>query len=89
MIGQLGVKAAQESIVESDPRFRCGPHSVKALDYQRIWVIDPEGRNLGRSVESFNDGAASNFMKALVRRAIARQGGRGKLPQHRHRGGEK
>ncbi len=74
IIGQLGVEAAKEIIVESDPRFRCGPYSVKALDYQRTWLIDPEGTNLGRTVESFNDGAASNFMKALVRRAISKRG---------------
>ncbi|MEO5353950.1 MAG: hypothetical protein H7835_12180 [Magnetococcus sp. XQGC-1] len=74
MIGQLGVEAAREVITEKDARFRCGLYSVKALDYQGRWVIDPEGTNLGRSVDSFGDGAATNFMNALIRAAVAKRG---------------
>ncbi|MBF0463017.1 MAG: hypothetical protein HQL87_16735 [Magnetococcales bacterium] len=74
IIKHLGVKAAKEVITEKDARFRCGPYSVKVLDYKGTWVIDPEGTNVGRTVASFGDGAATNFMNALIRAAVAKRG---------------
>ncbi len=55
--------------------FSCGTYSVKVMDYNGTWLIDPdENSNVGRNVASFNDSAATNFMKGLIKAAIESRG---------------
>lgn len=77
IVGRLGVEAARNLIDPKEGKLSCGPYSIKVIDYKGTWLIDPdENSNVGRNVASFNDGAALNFMKSLIKAAIE---GRGKI----------
>ena len=74
-VGRLGVEAAKGLMDRKEGPFLCGPYSVKVMDYRGTWRIDPdESSNVGRNVESFGDGAATNFMKGLIKAAIESRG---------------
>ena len=75
MVGRLGVEAAKDLIDRKEGPYACGGYSVKVMDYSGTWLIDPDAEsNVGRNVASYNDGAATNFMKGLIAAAIERQG---------------
>ncbi len=74
MIGRAGLEAAQKAVAAKDGRLSCGPYSVKVMDYGGRWLLDgDEPSNQGRTVASFNDGAATNFMMGIL--DAARKGG--------------
>jgi hypothetical protein len=73
-VARLGVEAAG-AVIGRDEAFRCGGYSAKVMDYKGTWLFDLDAPgNVGRTVESYGDGAATNFMKGMIKGAISQRG---------------
>ncbi|OAN49105.1 hypothetical protein A6A04_03010 [Paramagnetospirillum marisnigri] len=83
LVQRLGVAGARAAMTAEEATIHCGGHDVKAMDLQARWLISPDDPSLvGRAVESFGDGAATNFMKAMIAAAVAGKGALGQYVTH-------
>jgi hypothetical protein len=75
MVSRLGVDVVKDLIDRKDGQLFCGAYSVHVMDYNGTWLVNPDDRSIvGRNIASFGDGAATNFMKGLIKAAIENRG---------------
>jgi signal transduction histidine kinase len=74
-VSRLGVDLAKDLMDRREGQFSCGGYSVNIMDYTGTWLVNPDEKSLvGRNIASFGDGAATNFMKGLIKAAIESRG---------------
>ena len=74
-LGEHGIDYVRGKLYKKNDQAICGIDLVNIIDYSGAWLVYPaEPEYVGKNIESFSDGAATNFFKGIIRGAIERKG---------------